>query len=93
MADSGAEIQPTFKFLKGGEAASATLDWSTGPEQVRKAVSEAMNARNVAVLLGAGCSSLWSDGLERGIPTMAPLAKEFCGYPKRKRSLAPTLRA
>lgn len=82
MADSEAEVQPTFKFLKGGEAASATLDWSTGPEQVRKAVSEAMNARNVAVLLGAGCSSLWSDGLERGIPTMTPLAEEFCGYPK-----------
>lgn len=82
MADTDAEAEPTFKFLRGGDTASANLDWTAGPDQVRKAVGEALNARNVAVLLGAGCSSFWSDGLERGIPTMAPLAKEFCGYPQ-----------
>lgn len=49
---------------------------------MRKAVGEALNARNVAFLLGAGCSSLYIDKSERGIPTMGPLAKVFCGYPK-----------
>jgi hypothetical protein len=37
-----------------------------------------MNAKNVAFLLGAGCSSLMKDGKELGIATMAPLANEFC---------------
>jgi hypothetical protein len=45
---------------------------------VRKAVSEALSARNVAFLLGAGCSSMRSEGVERGIATMQPLAIEFC---------------
>ena len=41
---------------------------------------EALGARNIAFLLGAGCSSMVvGDGTERGIATMAPLAKEFCG--------------
>jgi hypothetical protein len=38
-----------------------------------------LNAKNVAFLLGAGCSSLIMNQVEVGIPTMAPLAKEFCG--------------
>ncbi|WP_281825067.1 SIR2 family protein [Sphingobium sp. BS19] len=38
-----------------------------------------MNAKNIAFLLGAGCSSLMKDKKELGIATMAPLAKEFCG--------------
>ena len=38
-----------------------------------------MNAKNIAFLLGAGCSSLMRDKKELGIATMAPLAKEFCG--------------
>ena len=38
-----------------------------------------MSAKNIAFLLGAGCSSLIEDGKDLGIPTMAPLAKEFCG--------------
>lgn len=56
--------------------------WGQDEEQVRKAVGEALNARNVAFLLGAGCSSLYVDGKERGIPTMGPLAKTFCEHPK-----------
>lgn len=75
----------TFKFLRG-EAGDGELDWPGGADVVRKALSEALNARNVAFLLGAGCSSyyikekdvfdedVWR---EVGIPTMAPLAKEF----------------
>ncbi|WP_246683003.1 SIR2 family protein [Mesorhizobium sp. B2-8-3] len=55
------------------------MDWSKGIDSARQAISEALNAKNIAFLLGAGCSSLMKGGIELGIPTMAPLAKEFCG--------------
>lgn len=67
-----------FTFLRNGEHGSQHLDWEKGPELVRKALAEAMGARNVAFLLGAGCSSMVVDEEERGISTMMPLAKEFC---------------
>jgi hypothetical protein len=67
-----------FKFLRNGNADPEALDWSKGAEAARQAISEAMNAKNIAFLLGAGCSSLMKDGVELGISTMAPLAKEFC---------------
>lgn len=67
-----------FQFLRNGDAEPSVLDWSTGIESARQAISEAMNAKNVAFLLGAGCSSLMKDNQELGIATMAPLAKEFC---------------
>lgn len=75
-----------FNFLRGIETDAGELEWPTGAEVVRKALSESLNAKNVAFLLGAGCSSscisekdaagkeTWR---ELGIPTMAPLAKEF----------------
>lgn len=69
---------PKFQFLRDGATTSLELDWNDGPAIVRKAVGEALNARNVAFLLGAGCSSLRSEGIERGIPTMQPLAGAFC---------------
>lgn len=69
----------TFQFLRNGEGEPAELDWVKGIETARQAISEAMSAKNVAFLLGAGCSSLVRDGKEVGISTMAPLAKEFCG--------------
>lgn len=67
-----------FKFLRNGDADPAELDWGKGIETARQAISEAMNAKNIAFLLGAGCSSLMKDGNEAGISTMAALAKEFC---------------
>lgn len=67
-----------FHFLRDGASAPLQLDWNEGPAAVRKAVGEALNARNVAFLLGAGCSSFRSEGSERGIATMQPLADEFC---------------
>jgi hypothetical protein len=73
---------PQFGFLRNGDAAPSLLDWDTGPEVVRKAIGEALNARHVAFLIGAGCSSLIRDGAEVGIATMMPLAKEFCGITK-----------
>lgn len=83
----GEEAQKlTFKFLRGVEADAGELGWPAGADVVRKALSESLNAKNVAFLLGAGCSSncikekdaagneTWR---ELGIPTMAPLAAEF----------------
>jgi hypothetical protein len=83
MADSPpSESTRKFHFVRGDDTPARALEWGSGEEQVRKAISEALNARNVAFLLGAGCSSLMKDKTERGIATMAPLAKEFCSHPK-----------
>jgi hypothetical protein len=68
-----------FMFLRNGEAEPAEIDWAAGVEGARQAIAEALNAKNVAFLIGAGCSSLVVNKVELGIPTMAPLAKEFCG--------------
>lgn len=76
MADD--EPGRTFQFLRNGNADPDDLAWPKGADTVRQAISEAMNAKNVAFLLGAGCSSLMKEGVELGISTMAPLAKEFC---------------
>lgn len=68
-----------FHFLRDGNSEPNSLDWNKGIESARQAISEAMNAKNIAFLLGAGCSSLMKGQKELGIATMAPLAKEFCG--------------
>lgn len=82
MSDTNVETQgtqaPKIQFLRDAATASLELDWTDGPAIVRRAVSEALNARNVAFLLGAGCSSLRSEGIEHGIATMQPLAGAFC---------------
>ena len=77
MSEVGDERK--FQFLRNGDADPLELDWNKGIESARQAISEAMNAKNIAFLLGAGCSSLMRDKKELGIATMAPLAKEFCG--------------
>lgn len=74
--ESAAENSPQFEFVRDG--VGAKHDWETGPDKVRKAVGEALNARHVAFLLGAGCSSLRIENKERGIATMQPLAETFC---------------
>jgi hypothetical protein len=79
MSDAEATQPRRFLFLRNGDAAPTLLDWQKQAETARQAIAEAMNAKNVAFLLGAGCSSLIEEGVEVGIPTMAPLAKEFCG--------------
>ena len=76
---SEVEEERKFQFLRNGDADPSELDWNKGVESARQAISEAMNAKNIAFLLGAGCSSLMRDKKELGIATMAPLAKEFCG--------------
>jgi hypothetical protein len=70
--------EPGFTFVRQSDHGTQRLDWHAGPDLVRKALSEALGARNVAFLLGAGCSSMVVDRTERGIPTMLPLAREFC---------------
>jgi len=77
MSEVGDERK--FQFLRNGDADPTELDWNKGIENARQAISEAMNAKNVAFLLGAGCSSLVKDKKELGIATMKPLAEEFCG--------------
>lgn len=67
-----------FTFVRSGDQGAQELDWDNGPEKVRKALGEALGARNVAFLMGAGCSSMVVGGAELGISTMAPLAMEFC---------------
>lgn len=71
------EPKQTFRFIRGGDADGHDYDWREGADIVRKALAESLNAKNVAFLLGAGCSSLRVDNAEVGIPTMAPLAAEF----------------
>ncbi|MES2341633.1 MAG: SIR2 family protein [Pseudomonadota bacterium] len=67
-----------FKFLRNGDAEPEILAWNDDIVGARQSISESLNARNVAFLLGAGCSSLMREREELGISTMAPLAREFC---------------
>ncbi len=69
---------PSFQIVRNGVSAPADVDWSGGLEGVQKGISDALSARNIAFLLGAGCSSHRSGGEEDGIATMQPLAREFC---------------
>jgi hypothetical protein len=84
-----ASVERKFQFLRNGDGELVDLDWSKGIESARQAISEALNAKNVAFLLGAGCSSFMKGGKELGIATMAPLAKEFCGETLDARAAAP----
>lgn len=73
-----------FSFFKGGDDVVAPkggedFDWEKGALRVRENLHDALNAKNLAFLFGSGCSSLVVDGTQRGIDTMAPLAKEFLG--------------
>ena len=79
MTDTAAEdaLSHTFFFMRGAEGDTDEYEWPDDAKKVRQALGESLNARNVAFLLGAGCSSSWVDNKEVGVPTMAPLAKEF----------------
>lgn len=73
-----------FSFLKGGDDVVAPkdgedFDWEKGALRVRENLHNALNSKNLAFLFGSGCSSLVVEGTQRGIDTMAPLAKEFLG--------------
>ncbi len=73
-----------FSFFKGGDDIVAPkegedFDWEKGAQRVRENLHDALNAKNLAFLFGSGCSSLVVEDTQRGIETMAPLAKEFLG--------------
>lgn len=73
-----------FSFFKGSNDVVAPkdsddFDWEKAAARVRENLHDALNAKNLSFLFGSGCSSLAVDGTQRGIATMAPLAKEFLG--------------
>ena len=68
-------------FLKGSHQVimqgDEILSWEEQTDKVRRQMSELFDAQNLSFLFGSGCSSMWKDGEEHGIPTMGPLAGEF----------------
>jgi hypothetical protein len=82
--DEKSGFRESISFLKAGEEAVKQKDgsefsWDAAASFTRDQLSEAMNARNVAFLLGSGTSSYMKEGKQVGIPTMQPLAKSFTG--------------
>lgn len=82
MPENPDDQLPTFSFYKGTEnvlaiADGTAFDWDASARIVREHLTEALNAQNLSFLLGSGCSSLAVNNKQLGIPTMAPLAKEF----------------
>lgn len=70
-APASAPPQP-LKFLKAGTdifggKTDSDLDYEKAASQSREHLSDAINAKNVAFLLGAGCSSSVIGGDEKGI--------------------------
>ena len=86
------ESDPMFSFIRvvDGVAKHERYAWSEGATSVRQALAESLNAKNVAFLLGAGCSSSRVKTTEVGIPTMAHLAKEFTNLRDRDDQHFPT---
>ena len=84
------EVSPKgiFSFIRG--AASDTPEWPEGANEVRQALGESLNAQNVTFLLGAGCSSFRIGDREMGVPTMAPLSKEFTTLREADDTVFPT---
>lgn len=63
-ADGEEPQKLTFSFLRGVEGDPGVLEWPAGADVVRKALSESLNAKNVAFLLGAGCSSYYAKEID-----------------------------
>lgn len=70
-----------MQFIKGTQAVIGQGDeipsWEEQADKVRRQMSELFDAQNLSFLFGSGCSSMWKDDAEHGIPTMGPLASEF----------------
>ena len=82
--DQASGSKEVIYFLKAGEEAvkrkdGSEFDWDAAASFTREQLSEAMNARNVAFLLGSGTSSYIKEGKQVGIPTMQPLTGDFTG--------------
>lgn len=79
-----ATMKARFSFFRGREdlfasQADSQFDWMKAALRTREQLSSALSAKNISVLLGSGCSSLVRGGVELGVPTMFPLAKDFLG--------------
>ncbi|MFA5607319.1 MAG: hypothetical protein WDA07_09035 [Leucobacter sp.] len=70
------ETLRSIAFYKGK---TNTIDSESSEEIaiVRRDIADALNSKNLAFLLGSGCSSSYQNGKEVGIPTMGPMAKGF----------------
>ncbi len=84
------QVAARLNFRKGAVDALKDVqdksDWESCSRITQEQISDALGARNLSFLFGAGCSSLvekienhegQKKKLERGIPTMAPLAAGF----------------
>lgn len=60
-----------FQKLKDGTS------WEAKADVIKQQMSEVFGAKNLSFLFGSGCSSLWHNEGELGIPTMKFLAEEF----------------
>ena len=80
----------SFRFNIGSQDEEMECEWLSessdneneaglhNVDKVRQSIGRALNARYVAFLFGAGCSSFVNDKkVEVGISTMVPLAKKF----------------
>lgn len=77
-----AGYKPSFSFYKGSQdvlvaKGDAEFDWAEAASKVRAQIADTLNAQNLSFLFGSGASSLMKDDTQLGVPTMAPLAKEF----------------
>lgn len=70
-----------MKFLKGSrnefEKLKDESSWDDKAHIILRQMAEVYGAKNLSFLIGSGCSSLWHDENELGIPTMKYLAEEF----------------
>lgn len=74
------DTETLFSYYRGGKdwfARERPADYHGAVRKVRDDLAEVINARHLAFLLGAGCSSHRVGDQEVGIPTMVPLAREF----------------
>lgn len=79
MTETTAEDTSKYRFLfiRGDKRNTKEYTGPDDAEKVRPDIVKSLNTKNVAFLLGAGCSSFLENDEEVGIPTMEPLAKEF----------------
>ena len=73
-----------MQFVKGSQRVIQQGEelppWEDQSATLSRQMSELFDAQNLSFLIGSGCSSMRKDDTEHGIPTMGPLAAEFCGW-------------
>ncbi|MGE9784216.1 SIR2 family protein [Janibacter sp. G368] len=81
--------QRSVAFYKG-KTNTVDTESSETIATVRRDIADALNSKNLAFLLGSGCSSFQQDGRELGIPTMGPMAKKFMNATTGKHRITAT---